>query len=104
MSAALSGKSRTYKILLSVNLTSKEKTMRNLRTLCASVVLAFALTAPAFAGNISTMVTAPPPPPAPQGNMHTGVTNQETAEDEATASDSVTEIALNLLQSVLSLF
>lgn len=89
--------------------------MKNLRQLCAAVALTLALAAPAAAGNISTGVASPPPPPATQGNIstgspstqgtiHTGVTNQESAEDGATASDSVTEIALTLLQSVLSLF
>ncbi len=77
--------------------------MKNLRALCASVVLALALTTPALAGTMHTPV-ATPPPPAPQGDIHTGVTDQENAGDEATASDSVTEIALSLLQSVLSLF
>lgn len=88
--------------------------MRHLRTLCAAVVLTLALTPPALAGNIHTGVASPPPPatqgnistgsPSTQGTIHTGVTNQESAEDGATASDSVTEIALTLLQSVLSLF
>jgi hypothetical protein len=91
--------------------------MKNLRQLCAAVVLALALAAPASAGVISTGVTQPPPPttqgvistgvtdsPSTQGVISTGVTDQESAEDGATASDSVTEIALTLLQSVLSLF
>jgi hypothetical protein len=88
--------------------------MKNLRQLCAVVIFTLALAAPAAAGNISTGVVSPPPPatqgnistgsPSTQGNIHTGVTNQESAEGEATASDSVTEIALTLLQSVLSLF
>lgn len=87
--------------------------MKNLRQLCTAVVLTLALVAPASAGVISTGVTQPPPAPqgvistgspTTQGNIHTGVTNQESAEGEATASDSVTEIALTLLQSVLSLF
>lgn len=90
--------------------------MRNLRTLCAAVVLMLALTAPAFAGTMATGVTQPQPAPqgvistgvtdspSTQGTMATGVTNQESAEDGATAPASVTEIALTLLQSVLSLF
>lgn len=88
--------------------------MKNLRQLCAAVVLTLALVTSAVAGTIHTGVTQPPPPapqgvistgsPSTQGNIHTGVTNQESAEGEATASDSVTEIALTLLQSVLSLF
>ncbi len=83
--------------------------MRNLRILCAAVVLALAFAAPAFAGNIHTGVASPPPPqPASMtvgqteseanGTIHTGV-----AESEPEA-DTVTGIALNLLQSVLSLF
>ncbi len=84
--------------------------MRNLRTLCASVVLALVLTTPAFAGDMHTGITNPPP--AQQGNIHTGVTDSPTqqgdihtgvAESEPEAG-TVTEIALNLLQSLLSLF
>lgn len=90
--------------------------MRNLRTLCAAVVLTLALAAPALAGNISTGVASPQPAsqgnistgvtdsPSTQGNIHTGVAGEESAEGGTTATDAVTEIALSLLQSVLSLF
>jgi len=51
---------------------------------------------------------APPQPAqsaALQGEMQTTVTGQEeTGSSEITASDSVAKIALNLLQSVPSLF
>lgn len=81
--------------------------MRNLRTLCSAVVLALALTSPALAGEIHTPGEPPrgtihTPATTPQGNIQTGVSSQGSAEDEA--ADTVTQIALSLLQSVLSLF
>jgi hypothetical protein len=82
--------------------------MKNLRRLCGALVFTLALTIPAFAGDIQTGVA--PPPVQPQtatlnGDIQTGVTGQaETDSSEATAADSATEIALNLLQSVLALF
>jgi hypothetical protein len=85
--------------------------MKQLRILCALVVLTFALTVPAYAGNISTDIAAPPPPPSSSattdGNISTGITSQTTegtGETTASASSSITEIAMNLLQSVLVLF
>jgi FlaG/FlaF family flagellin (archaellin) len=82
--------------------------MKNLRRLFCAVVFTLALTIPAFAGDMQTGIA--PPPSQPQtatlnGDMQTTVTGQaETDSSEATAADSATEIALNLLQSVLSLF
>ena len=81
--------------------------MKALRQLCIASVFTLALTIPAFAGEIQTGVAATPPPKTAtaDGEIQTGVTGQiETGSSEATATDSVTEIALNLLQSVLSLF
>lgn len=84
--------------------------MKSLRQLCVALVFAFALTLPAFAGEITTMVVPPPPSQPAQtatanGGIETTVTGQEeTDSSEATATDSVTEVALSLLQSVLSLF
>jgi len=66
-----------------------------------------ALAIPAFAGEMETGKTTPPTTPTATtaGEIHTTVTGQEeTVSSEATATDSATEIALNLLQSVLSLF
>lgn len=87
--------------------------MKNLKQLGAAVVLTLALTLPAFAGEITTMVM-PPPPASPasattQGEISTTVAGQITTMNEGEIStpvasaDSVTGIALNLLQSVLSL-
>ena len=82
--------------------------MKTFQRLCAASVLTLMLTLPASAGWISTGVAPPAPSPTPtaaEGEIHTTVTGQEeTGSDEATASDSATEVALNLLQSVLSLF
>jgi len=66
----------------------------------------FTLALPAFAGEMQTTVAPPQPAQSPttQGEMQTTVTGQEEADSsEATAADSAMEIALNLLQSVLSL-
>jgi hypothetical protein len=82
--------------------------MKTFRQLCAASVLILTLTLPASAGWISTTVAPPDPSPTPAaaaGEMQTGITGQaETGSSEATAADSATQAALNLLQSVLSLF
>ena len=82
--------------------------MKALRQLCVASVFILALTMPAFAGEIETPKTSTPPPApsaATAGDIETTFTGQiETPSGEATATDSATEIALNLLQSVLALF
>ena len=84
--------------------------MKNLHRLCGAIVFTLVLTIPAFAGDIQTTVTSPPPSQPAQtatlnGDIQTGVTGQaETDSSEATAANSAAEIALNLLQSVLALF
>ncbi len=83
--------------------------MKTLRQLCVASVFVFALAVPAFAGQIDTGSPTPPPQPAQsataQGEIQTTVTGQEErSSGEATAADPATEIVLNLLQSVLSLF
>ena len=81
--------------------------MKTLRQLFVASVVTFVLTMPAFAGQMDTTVAPPQPAQSAtaQGEMQTTVTGQEEAgSSEATAADSATEIALNLLQSVLSLF
>ena len=81
--------------------------MKTLRQLCVASVFVFALAIPAFAGEIQTPLAPPPPAQSAtaQGEISTGFTGQEeTGSSEATAADSATEIALNLLQSVLTLF
>lgn len=81
--------------------------MKNLRRLFCAVVFTLALTIPAFAGDMQTGVALPAQPQTAtlNGDMQTTVTGQaETGNSEATAADSAAEIALNLLQSVLTLF
>jgi hypothetical protein len=81
--------------------------MKTLRQLLVALVFTLALAIPALAGEMETGRTTPPPTPTATtaGEMQTTVTGQEEANSsEATATDSATEFALNLLQSVLSLF
>jgi hypothetical protein len=80
--------------------------MKTLRQLCVASVFTLALSMPAFAGQIETPLAPPTAPAATaEGEISTGVTGQEeTGSGEASATDSATEIALNLLQSVLALF
>jgi hypothetical protein len=86
----------------------QENNMKTLRQLCVASVFTLALTMPTFAGEIETPKASTPPPAssaAMAGDIETTFTGQAvTGSSEATAADSATEIALNLLQSVLSLF
>lgn len=80
--------------------------MKKLRQLCAALAFTVALTIPAFAGEIETG-KAPPSAPAAttDGQIETTAAGQiDTSSCEATAIDSATELALNLFQSVLTLF
>ena len=84
--------------------------MKNLGRLFCAVVFTLALTIPAFAGEIETGKTSPPPSQPSQtatanGEIETGLTGQEeTGSGEASATDSATAAVLNLLQTVLALF
>ena len=82
--------------------------MRNGRNAIAALALALVLSTPTFAGIMSTDVAPPPPPtPAAAGIMVAEVTDGEMQPGEAAstpdATDALTEMALTLLQSVLSL-
>lgn len=82
--------------------------MRHLRRIFLASVFTLTLALPAFAGQIEIGYAPPPPPPqaaTADGQIEIGVTGQtETDSSEATAIDSAAETALNLIQSVLSLF
>ena len=80
--------------------------MKKLKQLSLATALTFILASYAFGGIIDCPAVPPPPPPdssssiATPGDMETpGVT-----QGPGLASDSVTEVALSLLQSVLSVF
>jgi hypothetical protein len=83
--------------------------MKSLKKVCAAVLLTLILSLSALAGDMSCGITAPPPPPQSQsattGDMPAGIASTDgAAGDEAMAFNPVTEIALNLIQSLLALF
>jgi len=84
--------------------------MSNLRRISIAFAFTLALTIPAFAGEIETGKTSPPPSQPTQtttvnGEIETGITGQdETGSGEVSATDSATAAVLNLLQTVLALF
>lgn len=77
--------------------------MKALRQFFVASVLILTISLSALAGDITTGIAAPQPTPATtEGDMHT-----MRAGDISTTgadADSVTEAALSLIQSVLSLF
>jgi hypothetical protein len=83
--------------------------MKRLKLSLAATALALIFSVSASAGEILCGVTSQPPS-QPQSATATSETSvgvsaiSETASGEALAVDPVTEIALNVLQSVLSLF
>jgi hypothetical protein len=86
--------------------------MKSLQKLLAVTSLMFILTCSAFAGEMGTGFTSPPPPSSSVvGEMGTGsaATAETTMTGEMITGASVTvdpihEIALNILQSLLALF
>lgn len=81
--------------------------MKTLRRLCVASVLTFTFSLSVFAGQMSTTVVQPPPPSnlTAAGDMSTTITASDDApeSEEVSVIDSVSEAALSLLQSVLSL-
>lgn len=74
--------------------------MKSYRNALAALVLAFVFSTSAFAGDGVIYTEKTPPPPPPQA---TGVIYTEIAAPAPEEEDALTEIALTLLQSVLSL-
>ena len=76
--------------------------MKSYRNSIAALALAFVFSTSAFAGDgvIHTEKTPPPPPPPIQAE---GVIHTEIAAP-APEEDVLTEIALNVLQNLLTLF
>lgn len=77
------------------------------KALTASV-LVLVLSVSALAGEMQTGKPDLPPPLTANGVMQTGATEDETRTGEETStsevSDTLAEITLNLLQSILTLF
>ncbi|MGH9968290.1 MAG: hypothetical protein ACREBG_10725 [Pyrinomonadaceae bacterium] len=78
--------------------------MKKLQQLCMAAVFTLVLTTSTFAGDIETGGKTPPPPPGQStvltpGDIHTG-----GIQNPQGMSDSVGEIALNLLQTMLAMF
>ena len=74
--------------------------MKNLRQFCATLALTLTLTLPAFADGFITTMKTDPPPPAPTVAADGFISTGKAGEP----ADTVTEIALSLLQSVIALF
>ena len=80
--------------------------MKSYRKALCLCVLVMALASPAFAGDIQHPVV-PSPPPTVNGEVEPRVADDVTQTGEAETTpeaETLTETALNLLQSVLSLF
>ena len=75
--------------------------MKSLQRLCGAVVLTLTLNLSVFAGEIHTPKTDPTPPPSAstEGDIQIPATSSEGG-----AVDPTMEIALSLLESILSLF
>jgi hypothetical protein len=82
--------------------------MKKLKQLTSAVALILVFTVTAFAGIIETPAVPPPPPPPPESSSSVaapgGMETPGVTQGPGLASDSVTEVALSLLQSVLSVF
>lgn len=84
--------------------------MRNCRIATAVLTLTLALSAPAFAGIMTTDKTSPTPTPVPAAasimitDAPDEVTETNDATSESTAGVVAAEIAAALMRSVLTLF
>jgi hypothetical protein len=81
--------------------------MKYLRRFCVATILTFTLTFSTFAGDIhcGAVSETPSQPASVTGDMATGATaTNETSIAETTYVDPVTGLALDILQSLLSLF
>lgn len=84
--------------------------MKKLQQFCAITVLTLALAMSAFAGEIGMPGVINPPPPPPQSSATGDIqfpsitSNGDISVPDVVSLDPVTEAALSLLQSILSLF
>ena len=79
--------------------------MNNSRRFCAAFALSLVFTAPTFAGIISTDKTPPPPAPTTQSATSTNSAGIiTTGNSESVTTDTLTQLALSLFQSLVTLF
>jgi hypothetical protein len=79
--------------------------MRKLKQLSMALVLTFMLTTGVFAGIMETGAPSPAPSPATAGIIQTGIIQTQSDQQNSTGpSNAFAEVALSLLQSVLSAF
>ena len=78
--------------------------MESLRTLGAACALALLLAVPVSAGHIEIGRTTPPPPPTSTSSEPDTSNVDGHIEIGVAPTDPITEAALSLLQSVLTLF
>ena len=79
--------------------------MKKLQQLCIAGVFTLMLTTATFAGDIATGGIAQPPPPPDQSSATTpGDISTPGIQSPQAMSDSVSDIALSLLQTMLSVF
>jgi hypothetical protein len=78
--------------------------MRKLQQLCMAGVFTLALTTATFAGDIQTGGAPQPPPPNRASAATPGEISTPGIQSPQAMSDSVIDITLNLLQTMLSVF
>lgn len=78
--------------------------MKKLRQLCIASVFTLALTTATFAGEIQTPGSPQPPPPTQSSATTPGEISTPGIQSPQALSNSVADIALNLLQTMLSMF
>ena len=80
--------------------------MKKLLQLCAAAVFTLALTTATFGGDISTpgKTDPPPPPPAFSAIAAGEIQTQQDIQNAEPMSDSVIDLALNLLNTMLLVF
>ena len=76
--------------------------MKKLERLSMAVALTIMLAGSALAGDID--IPAPPPPPSASATTPGDIETPRETQNPNVLSDSATEAALNLLQSMLSVF
>ena len=79
--------------------------MKKLQQLCMAGVFTLMLTTATFAGDIATPGITQPPPPSDESSATTpGDIHTPGIQSPQAMSDSVADIVLNLLQTMLSVF